>query len=112
MYIVSKPVNSLKLVALFSYVKYSYTQKWKLYKPWFVISNCKALLAFLLDKCSFNLKYKSFALPIYWFPFILFKKVYIPPFFEIKSRLDKVLSLSCRSVMVNIGREVEELEVE
>ena len=112
---VSKSVNNLKLVALFSYVKYSYIQKLKLSKPYFVIPVCKALLHFLCDKCSFNLKYTSFALPIYCFPLIMFKKLYIPPFFERRLRLEDMLSLSCKSFMVIIGMGIstsEELKAE
>jgi hypothetical protein len=115
MYIVSKSVNNLKLVALFSYVKNSYIQKLKLSIPCFDIAACKALLDFLCDRCSFYLRYKSFALPIYCFPLTLFKKLYIPPFPARRSRLENITFLSCKSVMVNRGIGVsdsEELDVE
>lgn len=85
----------------------------KFSKPYFEIAVCKALFDFLFDKCSFNLKYKSLALPIYCFPLILFKKLYIPPFLKRRSRLENMESLSCKSVIVNTGMGLlGELEVE
>ena len=76
-------------------------------KPYFEIAVCKALFYFLFFKCSFNLKHKSLALPIYCFPLTLFKKLYIPRKFLSKkngrSRLENMESLSCKSVIVNTG---------
>ena len=85
----------------------------KFSKPYFEIAVCKALFYFLFDKCSFNLKYKSLALPMYCFPLALFKNLYIPPFLKRRSRLENMESLSCKSVIVNTGMGISgELEVE
>lgn len=84
-------------------------------RPYLLIAACKALLDFLCDNCSFSLKYRCFALLINCFPLSLFIKLYILPFFERRLRLEGMLSLSCKSVMVNIGMgrsTLEELYVE
>ena len=68
----------------------------KFSKPYFEIAVCKALFDFLFDKCSFNLKYKSLALPIYCFPLTLFKKLYIPPFPILKKKKTKNWKIAFR----------------
>ena len=85
-------------------------QKLKFSKPYFNIAAYKALLDFLFDKCSFNLKYKSFALPMYCFPLVLFIKRYIPPLFNRILGLDNTFSLSCKLFMIKIGVGLFELE--
>lgn len=42
--------------------------------PYLLKAACKNKLDFLLLKCSFNLIYKSFALPIYCLPLAIFIK--------------------------------------
>ena len=81
----------------------------KLSKLCFNIAACKALSNFLLDKCSFNLMYKSFALHIYCFPLVLLIKLYIPPLFNESSQLHDTLSLSCKLLIVKIGVGVSKL---